>query len=105
MKQHHDLERDIFGGSDSELSSDEDVEDEYIQERKAPEPKIRPREAKRRTEEDDEERRRAPKKRKRKVPVEINLDDLPPEQGACPSNDGSCVCSPRVLDFSEQTSS
>ncbi|KLO17417.1 hypothetical protein SCHPADRAFT_900682 [Schizopora paradoxa] len=102
------LERDIFGGSDSELSSEDeggveeevqerrrespdpqrerevaessgDSADEYVQE-KAPKKKV-----KRRARRDDEEESRpVQKKRKRKAPapppVEIDFDSMPPEQ-------------------------
>ncbi|THH04013.1 hypothetical protein EW145_g5836 [Phellinidium pouzarii] len=95
------LERDIFGGSDSELSSEEedlqeerherrrasplpsaprdefessgDSADDYVQEKRSKKNKIRRRE-------EEEDRRPVQRKRKRKPVVEQDLDALPPEQ-------------------------
>ncbi|KAH8117989.1 hypothetical protein DFH11DRAFT_870146 [Phellopilus nigrolimitatus] len=97
------LERDIFGGSDSELSSEEedlqqderqerrraspappkddyessgDSADEYVQEKRTTKKKVR-----RARREEDEGSRPVQKKRKRKQPpAEPDLDSLPPEQ-------------------------
>ncbi|KAF8156897.1 hypothetical protein B0H34DRAFT_798249 [Crassisporium funariophilum] len=84
-----DLERQVFGGSDSELSSDEMMvsvpqqqqqqqpqpppappraADDYVQERPSL-AKVKKR-----------ERKTAQMKRKRKQPVKIDLNELPPEQ-------------------------
>ncbi|KAF8656218.1 hypothetical protein AX16_002654 [Volvariella volvacea WC 439] len=99
-----DLEREVFGGSESELSSDEediqrvprrsprpsggyessggDSGEEYVQSRSASKPKKR---SKKPADQDEGEggtgrRRTVQKKRKRKQPVQVDLSELPPEQ-------------------------
>ncbi|EPQ54369.1 hypothetical protein GLOTRDRAFT_44118, partial [Gloeophyllum trabeum ATCC 11539] len=91
------IERDIFGGSDSELSEEEvpqrkrlspppaddeessaeSDEDEYQEKRGAPTPK---KTRKSRRADDDRERRPAQRKRKRRPIAEEDLSQLPPEQ-------------------------
>ncbi|KZT22060.1 transcription factor iws1 [Neolentinus lepideus HHB14362 ss-1] len=92
------IERDIFGGSDSELSEEDEVpqprrrpsplpadedesseesEDDYVQEKRGLKPKKR---SKARKENDDGERRPAQRKRKRRPIAEEDLSQLPPEQ-------------------------
>ncbi|OCH95338.1 hypothetical protein OBBRIDRAFT_788216 [Obba rivulosa] len=91
-----DLEREVFGGSDSELSSAEedipqqrprkespvedessaDSGDEYVQKKPAKAPRRR----KARRGDDDGERKPAQRKRKRKQPEEVDLSQLPPEE-------------------------
>ncbi|TFK45856.1 hypothetical protein OE88DRAFT_1739969 [Heliocybe sulcata] len=91
------IERDIFGGSDSELSEEDEVPqtrrrpsplpvdeesseesvDEYVQAPRAPKPKRRSRARK---ENDEGERRPAQRKRKRRPIAEEDLSQLPPEQ-------------------------
>ncbi|KAJ7170839.1 transcription factor iws1 [Mycena crocata] len=95
------LERAIFGGSDSELSSDEDhepqkqppqrrkspvnqeyessadSEDEYVQQKRVIKPKKR---TKPRKSADDD--RPVQRKRKRKAPEPVDLSELPPEQAS-----------------------
>ncbi|TDL25809.1 hypothetical protein BD410DRAFT_784834 [Rickenella mellea] len=97
------LERDIFGGSDSELSSEEedlpqerherrhvspaprqegyessgDSGDDYVQEKRVTKKK---RVKARRDEEEEEGRKTQKKRRKRPVAVEPDFDSLPPEQ-------------------------
>ncbi|KAJ7928914.1 transcription factor iws1 [Mycena leptocephala] len=93
------LERVIFGGSDSELSSDEDQEvqkqvpqrrksptrdeyessadseDEYVQQKRVVKPKKRAKARK-----STEDARPTQRKRKRKAPEPVDLSELPPEQ-------------------------
>ncbi|TFK40165.1 hypothetical protein BDQ12DRAFT_721632 [Crucibulum laeve] len=104
MPVNPDLEREVFGGSDSELSSDEneelqdksqarisrrkdveessgaDSEDDY-QECRATQ-KLKKRTSEGRKGIDERERRPVQRKRKRKTPVEIDLSELPPEQAS-----------------------
>ncbi|KAJ3484018.1 hypothetical protein NLJ89_g12015 [Agrocybe chaxingu] len=110
-----DLEREVFGGSESELSSDEDEEiqqqqqQQHQQQHQAPKPRApKPREeydssggdseddyvqerpgagkTKKRTAKkarvDGGEPKALQRKRKRKQPVEVDLSELPPQQGA-----------------------
>jgi len=106
MAAKDDLERQVFGGSDSELSDEEDEqihqhqqnrinhplhkkshydssggdsEDNYVQERRLP-PKPKKRRVRTQQADDDGDRRPVQRKRKRKEPVEVDLADLPPEQ-------------------------
>ncbi|PPQ90799.1 hypothetical protein CVT25_012119, partial [Psilocybe cyanescens] len=104
-----DLEREVFGGSESELSDEEedipqqqqqhhappkhrpipsrdeyessagDSEDDYVQARPAP-GKTKKRLSRKTTGETEEPK--AQRKRKRKAPVEVDLADLPPEQAS-----------------------
>lgn len=124
FKDRNELEREVFGGSESELSSDEDEgavtlsgthqhsasffldlqpqlqqkeqprvvkppvddyessggdsEDDYEQQRP-----VKPTKKKRLSKKgpEDAERRPVQRKRKRKQPVEVDLSELPPEQG------------------------
>ncbi|KAJ7126870.1 hypothetical protein C8R44DRAFT_701702 [Mycena epipterygia] len=98
------LERAIFGGSDSELSSDEDQEpqkqapqrrkspsrqqqdeyessadseDEYVQQKRVIKPKKRTKPQK-----GTEDARPTQRKRKRKAPEPVDLSELPPEQAS-----------------------
>ncbi|TCD64903.1 Transcription factor iws1 [Steccherinum ochraceum] len=94
-----DLEREVFGNSDSELSDLDDApvqrqrpsrdspaveqessggesEDDYVQEKRPGKPKRRSRRG------DEAGGRKAQKKRKRKQPEEIDWDSMPPEQAA-----------------------
>lgn len=106
FKDRNELEREVFGGSESELSSDEDEdlqpqlqqkeqprvvkppvddyessggdsEDDYEQQRP-----VKPTKKKRLSKKgpEDAERRPVQRKRKRKQPVEVDLSELPPEQ-------------------------
>ncbi|KAJ7761901.1 transcription factor iws1 [Mycena maculata] len=103
MDDENHLERAIFGGSDSELSSDEDQEpqkqapqrrkspsarqqddyessadseDEYVQKRV-----VKPKKRTKARKSTEDEVRPAQRKRKRKAPVEpVDLSELPPEQ-------------------------
>ncbi|EKM78615.1 hypothetical protein AGABI1DRAFT_114233 [Agaricus bisporus var. burnettii JB137-S8] len=107
--QGRDLEREVFGGSDSELSTDDeeelqlprpsvprpkspqhelaessgsDSEDDYVQDnRNIGKAKKRIPGRRKRTADDGEERP-VQRKRKRKSPVEIDLSELPPEQAS-----------------------
>lgn len=64
-------------------SSGSDTEDDYVQDnRNIGKAKKRPLSRRKRTTDDGEERP-AQRKRKRKSPVEIDLSELPPEQGSC----------------------
>ncbi|KAF9000685.1 transcription factor iws1 [Cyathus striatus] len=94
-----DLEREVFGGSDSELSSDEeelvqrpdkrndydssgaDSEDDYQERHTSQKPKKRLSKS-RQPDGDEGGRRPVQRKRKRKQPVEVDLSELPPEQAS-----------------------
>ncbi|KAF7336721.1 Transcription factor iws1 [Mycena venus] len=100
MSDENHLERAIFGGSDSELSSDEDQElqkpqrrkspsrqrqddyessadseDEYVQQKRVIKPKKRTKARK-----SAEDARPTQRKRKRKAPEPVDLSELPPDQ-------------------------
>ncbi|KXN81303.1 Transcription factor iws1 [Leucoagaricus sp. SymC.cos] len=108
--QVRDLEREVFGGSDSEFSSDDeddlqfqrqpvqqppaspkspqeqgessggDSEDDYVQEKRVIGKAKKRTAGRKKRSPDDSEDRPAQRKRKRKAPVEIDLSELPPEQ-------------------------
>ncbi|KJA26245.1 hypothetical protein HYPSUDRAFT_52560 [Hypholoma sublateritium FD-334 SS-4] len=110
MPRNDDLERQVFGGSESELSSDEDdeilqreqpvlapkprvvkpredyessggeSEDEYVQSTRPPSVGKARKRVSKRTSNKDDGEPKAQRKRKRQQPVEVDLTDLPPEQ-------------------------